>query len=279
MKIVAVIVLFCPDENLLSDNIKSFCAAVDGIYVWDNSPQDTSNKNRELLTTLYPQVVIDGDGKNHGVSFALNRGWQYAKENHYDTLLTMDQDSIFQSFPTYKNRVLNKWAVDGISLCGPTPYTDKRQFTGQGFRKCSSIITSGMLVPLRILEKVNGYCEEFLVDAIDIDFCYKAYQNGYEVYIDENSRLTQNFGLQQSRQFLGITFYGSGYSAFRLYGIFRNHIITWRRYNHPSEIAHNLIRLYFYNYLIKGVLMVESDKIKKFKAAIKGICDGLRYTI
>ena len=279
MKLIAIIVTYNPELDLLKENIGAYYNFVDAIYIWDNSCYQTSQSTERFLRNIYSNIIIEGNGKNIGVSYGLNRGWAYANQHGFDVVLTMDQDSRFESFAAYKQRVFNKWKHEGYCLCGPTPNLHLKKNIDSGFTKCMAIITSGMLVPVRLLNLVNGYCSDFLVDAIDFDFCYKLRAKGYEVYIDNESNLVQIFGSPQYKNVFGIKIHAYGYSPFRIYGIFRNHIIVWRRYRYPTVLIRHIIKQYLFNYLMIGVLFVEDNKWAKIIAACRGIIDGFKFKL
>lgn len=278
-RLLAVVVAYSPDMDLLIANISAFVRRADGVYVWDNSPEPTRVETERQLRQRFPQVVFGGVGENKGISYGLNQGWRYAREHGFDILMSMDQDSRFENFDAYYERVTGKWERDGLCLCGPTPNLHLRKAAAVGFTASMALITSGMLVPLQLLDEAGGYCEDFLVDAIDFDFCYRLREKGYESYMDNESNLVQVFGTPQSKRVLGITVHAFGYSPFRVYGIFRNHIIVWRRYHHPAVLLRHIIKQYFLNYLLKGVLLVEKQKWAKCKAACKGTIDGFRFKL
>lgn len=280
INILAVIIIYNPDLSLLKENIDAFVNHVNHVYIWDNSSASVRHATEMFLHNTYDNIIcLEGVDENKGISYGLNKGWKYAKENKFNLVLTMDQDSKFQSFDIYLDRVLDKWEQEGFCLCGPTPNLHLRKTKRTGFTKCADIITSGMLVPIELMDIANGYCLDFFVDAIDFDFCYKLKENGYDTFMDNESNLIQIFGTPKYKSICGFKIHAYGYSPFRLYGIFRNHIITWRRYHYPNILIRHIIKHYLLNYVIKGVLLVECDKWAKIKAVYKGIVDGFKFKL
>ena len=41
----------------------------------------------------------------------------------------------------------------------------------------------------------------------------------------------------------------------------------------------HIIKLYFLGFVIKGIVLMENNKIEKIRSVIKGIKDGLNYKI
>lgn len=98
MKILAVVVAYHPDLEVLRRNVDSFADGVDHILLWRNSPVEWA----------HPKVEMAGDGMNQGIGAALNAAWDYASRNGYDWLLTMDQDSCWEDFTAYRDEVLHR---------------------------------------------------------------------------------------------------------------------------------------------------------------------------
>ena len=90
MKILAIVVTYYPEKNLLKKNINAFIEYVDKVLIWENTPESEKLSFRFIHDE---KIEYCGDGIN-SISHALNYGWKYAKRNGYDYLLTMDQDSI-----------------------------------------------------------------------------------------------------------------------------------------------------------------------------------------
>lgn len=273
MRILATVILYNPDLQLLHANLSAFIDKVENIYVWDNSPAPMAEATKKWLTAKFPDAIIRGDGANHGIAYGLNKGLLYASENDFDALLTMDQDSVFEDFSTYRSRVEKKWKDQGICLCGPTPNLSKEQ-RSKRFLAVNHLITSGMIVPMEALRQHGGYNEHFFVDGIDVEFCMRMRQKGIRAYEDMYSLLVQRFGVPTERKFLGLTFRGHGYSPQRLHAIFRNHLLIWRHFGHLPIFMLHLIRYYLLSMGL-GVLFAENHKREKLNAIFHGILDGL----
>lgn len=276
MNILSVVILYHPDLKHLQKNIDAFLQYTSHLIIWDNSPIQEMHENSRFCYQHYPDSTYIGTGENNGISAALNYAWRFAQEKNYDTLLTMDQDSLFVDFGTYKKRIEQKWSHDGICLCGPTPNLHLNKNLKEGFSGMPDIITSGMLVPVSLLNQCGGYCKGFLVDGIDIELCYHLRENGYKIYRDNESNLIQQFGHSLSKRIYGITVHAHGYSSDRLYHIFRNHLMIWRKYGHPVCLLKKILYDYFLKMALLGILFVENDKGEKLKAVFSGLRDGIK---
>ena len=147
MKILAAIVIYNPDWSLLGDNIRAFYDHVDHILVWNNSDARIRLSDIRGLQPFFQKTTYKTLHKNVGIAQALNYAWHYAKEHGYDTLLTMDDDSVFEDYGTYRQRVEQHWQANGLSLCGPAAQPTKER----GMQKATGTAREGR----RILRTVS----------------------------------------------------------------------------------------------------------------------------
>ncbi|MDT3388840.1 MAG: glycosyl transferase family 2 [Bacteroidota bacterium] len=276
MKLFAVIITYYPDLERLQQNISAFVDDVDGIMIWDNTTTVQKDFLKDIIAQ-YPQIILASENENKGIAYGLNHAWLYARQHNYDAMLTMDQDSIFEDFSTYKDHVYRLWKSSGLSACGPL--TLKVNVPKAKLETINHIITSGMMIPVMLLNVVDGYFKDFKVDGIDVELCYHLKKSGYKVFRDNECTLHQQYGEPQSKRYFGKTLHSPAYSPSRLYGIFRNHIIIWRKYNHPKSLLFHIFRVYFCNFVIKGIILIEDNKWLKLKSVARGIQDGFKYKI
>lgn len=264
MKTLAIIVTYYPASDLLHKCVSSFIDDVDHVLVWENTPDCEAASFRFLDD---PRIEYVTNGEN-SISKALNYAWNYAMRNGYDALLTMDQDSVFENFHGYYNWVENT-LKQKTCICSPWYYA--RMDAYKVFSQ-NHVITSGMMLPVSILDALGGYNEDFAVDGIDIDLCLRARNMNYDILQNSEFVLRQRFGQLYHKKILGHVFSGSGYSAWRLYGIFRNYIITYRRNGRPEWLLKQ-IHWNMANYP-RNILFCESNKFKKLFYIMRGICEG-----
>ena len=111
MKILAVSVVYNPEEELLLRSVASYADAVDAVWIWRNSPLP------EALETALKQfegLSLQGNGENAGIAKALNAAARYARENGYDALLTMDQDSVWHELDRFLAAIKAPGAPEGF---------------------------------------------------------------------------------------------------------------------------------------------------------------------
>lgn len=271
MKLLAIAVTYNPDLILFKKSLESYLPWVDKCLIWQNSDEELDI----LMDGLdCGKIEYAGDKTNKGISTALNYAWKYASEHGYNYILTMDQDSVFTDFSKYKNFAESIFKKD-VCILGPWYYTPIHDISPDAILERNQIITSGMIVPICILDNIKGYCADFSVDGIDIDLCVKASMAGFKIFQSQAHILEQRFGTQYKEKVLGRTFSGPGYSPKRLYGIFRNYTIIYRKYGHP-EFVRKWIHWYLRNF-IPNIIFAETDKMSKLIAICRGLVDGCLF--
>lgn len=267
--VLVVVVTYYPEQNLLKSNINAYLPYVDKIIIWENTPSKDARNYRYFQND---KIEYQTTGENIGISVALNRVLRYAKENEYEYILTMDQDSRFEDFGTYIEKVFLKFSTED---CIVGPVTNADQLFDDFIPISGYIINSGLIAKVDTLLSIGGYCEDFKVDAIDLELCLRAHANNVPVYRYMGSHLIQQFGSPSEVTILGRKIVTCGYSPFRLKGIFRNHIITYRKYNH-SQYVLSLIKVY-YRHLIPGIICIDKHKFKKLWSIVKGTFEGITF--
>ncbi len=267
MRIIAVIPVYNPDLELLTRDIDAFAPRVEAVLLWQNSPLDRSAFEGR---PWQQKLRFCGDGTNAGIARALNFAWKTAAEEAFDAVLTMDQDSVWEGFSAFMDKVSAPDAPEGYY----GPGVNDKAFEGD-FRRADNIITSGMLVPLEIINSVGGWDEDFAVDGVDNDFIFHALSLGIKGWLTGDCILHQQFGKVEFRHFLGFRYRVYNYSPERLYGIYRNNLMVIRRYPCTKDFALRFRRNWFWRKPVR-ILLGESDKKAKFTAIRRGIRDSRR---
>ena len=266
MRILAIIVAYHPETELIRRNIAAFAGGVDKLLIWRNSPVDEA-----AIAGGYDKIEFCGDGSNAGISVALNFAWHYAEEHGYTHILSMDQDSVWEGFDVY----LAKIAADTEPRRFYAPGINDQAFDGD-FIFADTMITSGMLVPLELAQEAGGWREDFKVDGIDNDFYYRAQMLGWSPVRVGGCKLVQQFGKLIFHKFLNKRIGTQNYSPARLYTIYRNNYIVIKSYPGTEAMEKRFRHNCFRTRPIR-ILLAEKDKWAKFKAMYKGIRDAKRW--
>ncbi|MCI1640651.1 MAG: hypothetical protein LKI42_05195 [Bacteroidales bacterium] len=273
MNILAAVITYKPDKELLMKNISSFAGSVSRIVIWDNTPEAEAG-GIDFGGIPRDKIFLMGEGRNIGISKALNKVWKYASANGFDYILTMDQDSVWEGFDNFLDKISLRTDKEKC-LFGPCVNGDK---TNGDFSETVFLITSGMLVPVSVLDAVGGYREEFFTDAIDSDLVFHARMLGFLSYYVSGCSLVQRFGNPETSHAFGRNFRIYDYSPERLYGIFRNNIIVIRTYPDTVQLKKTFFDVWVRKRIIR-ILAGEKHKMAKISAIAKGIISGLFYKV
>lgn len=159
------------------------------IFIYDNSklPQ-------EIPTFENVNIYYEHDENNSGVSRAYNQAYKKAKELNKTLLLVLDQDSSFEfsfieqymkMYKEYKNDYIYAPIVCDENKTKIYSPAFLNNFVGkvQSFENFvyeqtyslegKSVINSGLMIPLKMFEKIGGYNEKLKLDFSDIYFIEK----------------------------------------------------------------------------------------------------------
>ena len=272
MKILAIVVTYFPEKELLEKNISAFIDHVDKVLIWENTPEEQKLLYRFIV---HPKIEYCGDGVN-SISHALNYAWGYAVTYGYDYLLTMDQDSVFEDFKQYlDNSLYNNSLPKGV--WGPNisskeiPAKKLCDDSYWEFKSPLGMITSGMLLHQSIISQLGGWNESFAIDCVDQELSLKARRMGVKIFTI-NSILNHHLGSPKEMNFLGHRVRLLNYSPLRYYSIFHNNIRLIKMY--PEEVYFKEFFICYWIGSIKWILLFEKHRIKKLYYIFKGILCG-----
>lgn len=261
MKICGVVVWYNPDNNMAM-NIKSYINKVDKLYIVDNSNQNNEEKVKllsDVINTIqYNTIQYIHNGENKGIAYALNIGLKKALENGAEYLLTMDQDSYFEDDNLEKyidliEKDRKKAAIYGISAL----YEKKEKIYENELMNEDMLMSSGMMIDLEKIKNIGFFKEEFFIDEVDLEFCYRAIKLGYEVKKAKNIYLNHKLGNRKKYLLCSEV---THHNYIRRYYIIRNRLYVMQEY--PEKVKSYKRRI---KRDIKGIILYEEDKFLKLK--------------
>ena len=268
-RILAIVVTYYPERDLLVENVGALIGYVDKVLIWENTPAPDKTDYRFVTDE---KVLYYGDGIN-SISRALNYAWEYANENGFDYLLTMDQDSRFENFDFYVARtVLAKDAPAGIW----TPQMNGETVT-EDYEEIDIPITSGMLASVDVVNSIGGWNEKYTIASVDDEFFLQAHLRGIKKWKVKGAKLVHRLGTPRVVRVFGHELVLRNYSPQRLHDIYRNNIILIRRYPKIDYLKNN-----FLHYWLKAIVLVflfEEQRFRKTWCILKGIAAGLRSSL
>lgn len=177
MKLAAVVTLYHPDKTHF-ENIKNYLSDVDKLYVIDNTPNKSHEKDLPKSKKIEYFTF-----NNIGVSKALNLGASNALNAGFSWLLTMDQDTILSSSILKEMiKIIEKEDMKKVGIVTPWHHTKlKVEKPKERVDYPQDVMTSGNLVNLAIWKKIGGFNEDFFIDGIDIEYGLRLKKNGFKI--------------------------------------------------------------------------------------------------
>ncbi|GHT54332.1 glycosyl transferase [Bacteroidia bacterium] len=277
MKTVGVVVAYFPDLEELSFNIASYITELDALIIWDNTPEQAPVFFQPLTEKYGEKIQVQSTGKNEGIGYALNRAAEWGINNHYDYLLTMDQDSHFvEGSLAHYLKMIQKANRSDVVMYAPMVCLisgDDPAFDGE-FREQKLAITSGSIMPLSVFEKIGFFQEELFIEGVDYEMCWRAQKHDLTVLKVNHVYLNHTVGNRKEFKFLGLKLHTYNYPPVRLYYSVRNLIYLYKKYKDKAVMID-----YFYNNMFKrsiAILLLETNKRQKLCAMLLGFVHGMK---
>lgn len=269
MKISATVIWYNPgNENI--GNIWTYLNYFEKLFIIDNS----KNSNKELSKKLESTKVkyIYNEGKNLGISGALNLACEKAIKEGFSWILTMDQDSSFDS----KNikeyfKIFNQIQNNNIGIISPNHILKNdiiKTEEDKEFINTDHVMTSGNLLNLSVWEKVGRFDENLFIDEVDSEMCYRMIEKGYKIKQLNKIKMYHELGNLEKRNFFFRKVSILNHNYIRKYYITRNKFYMFKNYRR--------YRMRYIYYILNDffkVIVYEKDKVRKLKYMFKGIKD------
>jgi rhamnosyltransferase len=297
-RIAAVILTYRPNQSILRKAVASLCSQVDQILIVDNGSRWDAGALLEVLT--------EGDKKkiefiwlenNTGVGAGHNRGIQWARARGFTHVLILDHDSVPRpDMVQHMVAALDQLADRGIRVAAVGPrYVD--HYTGRmaGFVRfgtwkllrvfCGAaqsgqtiqtdfIISSGALIPMRVLDEVGEMNEGFFIDHVDTEWIFRARSQGYHSFGVCDAVMEHSLGSDTFHFWLGRWRNVPMHSPERHYYVFRNSVLLLRMPHAPGRwIQNDIVRLVFMAIIFP---VFAPDRLRRVRLMARGILDGLR---
>lgn len=233
----AGVVVFGPDPEILMPLVTSVLEDVDFVFVFVNAVIDAPLLQR--LQELGPRCGIILSEHNLGVAEALNQIALHAILHGCERVILFDQDSRPpQGMVAQLSRTMDRLAEAGeaVAVIGPrivAPKGRADEFKNPRYFPMSDrqgradalpvqyIITSGSLIDLSAFRKIGSFRSDFFIDAIDTEWCFRAWAKGYSCWFAPGLPMEHTIGQGAIRsKIFGIRF--PHQSPMRMYSYFRN---------------------------------------------------------
>ena len=140
--------------------------------------------------------------------------------------------------------------------------------------ECDTLVASGCLIPLDVIDRVGAMDAELFIDQVDIEWGLRTQQNGYRLYGVCDAILQHGIGERSVRVWFLRWRNVSVHSPLRDYYIARNIVTVFFR--RPAPLRWRLFNLR----LLLGLLFVMGTQVpprrERLRMTLRGIADSLR---
>lgn len=271
MKIPATVIWYNPDDENIK-NIRTYIDYVEKLYIIDNS-KENNKKLADSLNNLKTEYIYND--KNLGIAKALNLACEKAVNDNFEWILTIDQDSSFDSdsIKAYF-RAFEKMTKNNVGIISPRHIlkndTDKSSDDKESV-EIDHVMTSGNLLNLKIWEEIGKFDENLFIDEVDSEICFRIIESGYKVIQLNKIRMFHELGNLEKRNFFTRKISVLNHNHIRKYYIMRNKFYMLKKYKK--------YRLRYIYYILNDffkVIFYEKDKLRKLKYMFKGITDFMK---
>lgn len=277
-QVCAILVSYHPDAEL-PRRVTRILDQAGALVIVDNGSGDEARAMLERIAAD-PRVSLVLNPANLGVARGLNLGVEQARAREFGWVLLLDQDSDLHG------GMLSSL----IEVRAAYPEPSRLAVVGAGFgeetrparepwaawEEVESVITSGSLIPLASHAIVGPFRDEFFIDYVDSEYCFRARAKGYRVIRTTKPLMSHTIGAPTRHTLLGVSKWTSNHSPDRRYYIARNDTVMLREYGGYRFGSWALKSLGRRLRTCKRIVLYERSKARKIAAVSAGWWDGVR---
>lgn len=231
-QVIGVMSTFFPNKFVV-ERARKHIKQLDKLIVVD----DGSNNSEILESLAAPDFEIIRLSENLGIAAALNTGMRAALAKGADFIVNLDQDSILEE--GFIVKVLKTFTKSATTTRLGIVVTDSvnnqpsipPKYSPEGFGLVEEAIQSGMVIRAECLQDVGFLDERLFIDCVDIEFCLRVRDKGWNIAVAPNSNIIHSLGRLEDYKPFGIARFQNGlqvkyqyHPPFRRYYIVRNNI-------------------------------------------------------
>ncbi|MPY90068.1 MAG: glycosyltransferase [Luteitalea sp.] len=264
--------------------IEAVSSQVERLVVVDNGSDPTEQAWLRATAARYGAQVI-ANATNRGIAAALNQGVCRLADEGFAWVLLFDQDS--RPVTDLVERLLGARASapesDRPALVGANFFDpgkgevqDPAALAGsEPLRRVESVITSGTLLSTEAYRLVGPFREDFFIDYVDLEYCFRLRRHGYGVAISRDVLMTHTLGAYRTRWLWRVPVRTSNHAAVRHYFITRNHLLVFRQ-QLWAQPRWALVSLCNRVRIMGLTLLLEPERRRKLGYIAAGVLDAIR---
>jgi rhamnosyltransferase len=240
------------------------------------------------LDNIRPEKTLSvvRNGANLGLARALNIGVERARAAGFDWALLLDQDTRVDADMVDCLLAALASCSDGARVAavgsrfrdshGLAIESLQRGAQGALWKEVESVITSGSLLSLAAYGVIGPFRDEFFIDHVDTEYCFRARAAGYRVIETVRPLMSHTFGTPTAHRLFGRTTWTTNHSADRRYYMARNNTVMLKEYGTAGRSPWQWKSFVRSLRLAKRIAYFEGDKFAKISAVAQGWWHGLR---
>jgi len=275
-QVCAILVSYHPDAELPRRVTRILDQAGALVIVDNGSGEETHELLRRIAADSRVSLVLNP--VNLGIASALNSGVERARASGFAWVLLLDQDSdphegmlrsLIEVRAAYPEPA--RVAVIGAGLANETQPVPRA-----AWEEVESVITSGSLIPLSVHAALGPFRDEFFIDYVDTEYCFRARARGYRIIRTTEPLMSHTIGAPTRHDVLGIQKWTTNHSPDRRYYIARNDTVMLREYGGYAFGSWALKSLGRRLRTCKRIVLYEHSKVRKLAAVSAGWWDSVR---
>lgn len=291
-RIHAVVVTHRPDSARLEQLLAALASEGCPVLLIDNATPQWDPQSIDGRHSVRAVRQLPG---NEGLASAQNAGIALARARRASCVLLMDQDSVPQpgmvralwdTLQRLRQSGVRVACVgsrqrlphlDGLTGFATLGWLGPKQAACRGADRaveCDTLIASGSLIPMDVLDAVGGMDESLFIDLVDTEWCFRARAKGYRVFGACGAVLEHRLGDSARRVWAGRWRSVPRHPASRYYYIFRNTVLVGRRDFVPLKWLLYYLRWLATLFLVHGVFA--RDRAGELGMMVRGALDGVR---
>lgn len=231
------VVLFRPSTVQVARIVERFCGCLP-VFVFDNGGIPPEARAR---LDAADGLICLGPGRNLGIAAALNALAASAEAAGHGRLFLLDQDAdtgpdTAQALGLALDRLVGRGPPPAAIGPAPAPkpghkaprYPLRPGIALRGaLMPVEFLATSGSLIDLAALRHVGPFREDYFIDAVDLEWCFRAWARGFSCWMDPATAIPHSVGRGTIRsRFLPLAM--PEQPPFRMAVYLRNTAFGWR---------------------------------------------------
>ena len=227
-RVFGVMSTFRPDHNVV-ERARLHATQINKLIIVDDGSPDSTALD-DLDGASFEVIRL---AENSGIAKALNVGMEAALDQGADFILNLDQDSVLDD--DYMKRIHEtfhsaaKATRLGVVLTDSVNHQPSipPKYSPEGFGLVEEGIQSGLVVSAACLRDTGMLEERLFIDCVDIEFCLRVRDHGWNIAVAPGANITHSLGEQEPYRPFGKQRLVDGQVAtFQYHKPFRQYYIT-----------------------------------------------------